>query len=365
MAKGTQRKLAAIVSADVVGYSRLMGADEAGTLAALESHRRELIDPLVARFDGRIVKTMGDGLLLEFPSAVNAVDFSLELQRGLAARNEEIAEERRIVFRIGVNLGDIVVEDDDIFGDGVNLAARLQEIAEPGAVCLAGGVYEQLAGRGDQKFEALGYRKLKNIGQPVRVYQARVIEPHKNEDARVGWPYLVAAKESKPMASGGCLCGKVRFEIWGEPSAIGYCHCRMCQLALGGPVSAWMACEKRFVTFSGERPKIYRSSEISERAFCGDCGTSLYTDIKALGDSGFYSIRVATLDHPEDFPPSCHFGVESQLPWLEINDDLPRIRTEDDPELAACWTSVGEPKGGPTPGTAEDRHRARLKDRED
>ena len=142
---------------------------------------------------------------------------------------------------------------------------------------------------------------------------------------------MVATKEREPVASGGCFCGNVRFEIWGEPSAIGYCHCRMCQLALGGPVSAWMACEKRFVKFLGDAP-------------------------------GFYSIRLATLDNPEDFPPTCHFGVESQLPWLEINDDLPRIRTEDDPELAACWTGVGQPKGGPTPGTAEERQRSKLKD---
>lgn len=338
-----------------------MGADEAGTLAALEAHRTELIDPLVAKFDGRIVKTMGDGLLLEFPSAVNAVEFSLSLQRGVAARNEDIDEDRHIVFRIGVNLGDIVIEGEDIFGDGVNLASRLQEIAQPGAVCLAGGVYEQVAGRIDHKFEDLGYRKLKNIGQPVRVHQAGVIDAQSDEETRIGWPYLVAAKERKPVASGGCLCGNVRFEIWGEPSAVGYCHCRMCQLALGGPVSAWMACEKKFVKFVGDAPKIYQSSLIAERAFCGSCGTSIYTDIKALGTSDFYSIRLATLDNPQDFPPSCHFGVESQLPWLEINDDLPRIRTEDDPELAACWTRIGQPKSGPTPGTAEERRRSRLK----
>lgn len=361
MVKGAQRRLAAIVSADVVGYSRLMGEDEVGTLATLGAGRTKLIDPLVKKFDGRIVKSMGDGLLLEFPSAVNAVEFSIDVQKGMAVRNEEIDEDRQIVFRIGINLGDIVVEGEDIFGDGVNLAARLQEICEPGAVCLAGGVYGQVSGRSDQKFEDLGYRKLKNIRQPVRVHQARVMDAQSDEDTRIGWPYLVATKERKPVASGGCFCGDVRFEIWGEPSAIGYCHCRMCQLALGGPVSAWMACEKKFVKFLGDAPKVYQSSQISERAFCGNCGTSLYTDIKALGTSGFYSMRLATLDNPEDFPPSCHFGVENQLPWLEIADDLPRIRTEEDPELAACWTEIGQPKGGPTPGTAEERRRSKLK----
>jgi len=361
MVKSTQRRLAAVVSADVVGYSRLMGVDEVGTLAALAARRTDLIDPLVAKFDGRIVKTMGDGLLLEFPSAVDAVEFSFELQRGLAAHNEKIDEDRQIVLRIGVNLGDIIIEGEDIFGDGVNLAARLQEMAEPGAICVAGSVYEQVSGRGDHNFEDLGYRKLKNIGKPVRVLQARVIDAQRGDDTRIGWPHLVAAKERKPIASGGCFCGNVRYELWGEPSAIGYCHCRMCQLALGGPVSAWIACEKRFVKFLGDAPKIYKSSEISERAFCGNCGTSIYTEIKAMSTSDFYSLRLATLDNPEDFPPSCHFGVENQLPWLEINDDLPRIRTEDDPALSACWTKVGQPKGGPTPGTAEERRRTNLK----
>jgi hypothetical protein len=170
---------------------------------------------------------------------------------------------------------------------------------------------------------------------------------------------MTGAREKRPVASGGCFCGDVRFEIWGEPSGTGYCHCRMCQLALGAPVNAWVAYEKALVGFSGEAPKIYRSSPIAERAFCGNCGTSLYTVIEGPGTSGYYSIRLATLDKPGDFPPACHFGVESQLPWLEINDDLPRIRTEDDPELSACWTAAGHPKSGPTPGTAEQRRRAR------
>ena len=128
----TQRRLAAIVAADVVGYSRLMGMDEAGTLAALRQHRAELIDPAIAEFGGRIVKTMGDGLLLEFPSVVDAVQCALQVQNAMAARNENIAEDRRIVFRIGINLGDIIIDGDDIHGDGINIAARLEGLAEPG-----------------------------------------------------------------------------------------------------------------------------------------------------------------------------------------------------------------------------------------
>ncbi|MFP6774606.1 MAG: adenylate/guanylate cyclase domain-containing protein, partial [Alphaproteobacteria bacterium] len=134
MAEGTQRRLAAIVSADVVGYSRLMGVDETGTLDALRAHRAELIDAKIFAHGGRIVKTMGDGLLLEFPSVVNATRCVVEIQQGMIERNQGVDEDRRIIFRIGVNLGDIIIEGEDILGDGVNIAARLQEIAEPGGV---------------------------------------------------------------------------------------------------------------------------------------------------------------------------------------------------------------------------------------
>ncbi len=125
MTEGGKRRLAAIVVADVVGYARLMGADEIGALAGLRAHRGELIDPLIARHGGRIVKTMGDGLLLEFASVVAAVQCSIEVQEGMSRRNAEVPDDKRIAFRIGINLGDIIIENDDIFGDGVNVAARL------------------------------------------------------------------------------------------------------------------------------------------------------------------------------------------------------------------------------------------------
>ena len=131
MSEGTQRRLAAIVSADVVGYSRLMGVDETGTLATLRTHRAELIDAKIAEHGGRIVKTMGDGLLLEFPSVVNAVKCSIEVQQGMAERNADVPEDRRLTFRVGVNLGDVAAEGDDIHGDGVNITARLQAACPP------------------------------------------------------------------------------------------------------------------------------------------------------------------------------------------------------------------------------------------
>src|SRR5688572_13480144 len=131
------RRLAAIVSIDVVGYSRLMGVDEGGTLATLKAHRRELIDPKIAEYDGRIVKTLGDGLLLEFPSVVEAVRCAVDVQRGMAERNASVPADRRIEFRIGINLGDIIIDEGDIFGDGVNVAARIQTLADVGGICVS------------------------------------------------------------------------------------------------------------------------------------------------------------------------------------------------------------------------------------
>src|SRR5215469_2547659 len=138
------RRLAAIVSADVAGYSRLMGLDESRTLATLKAHRRELIDPKIAEYGGRIVKTTGDGLLLEFPSVVEAVRCAVDVQRGMAECNADVAPDERIEFRVGVNVGDIIIDDEDIYGDGVNVAARLQALAEPGGICASKVVRDQV-----------------------------------------------------------------------------------------------------------------------------------------------------------------------------------------------------------------------------
>ncbi len=333
-----------------------MGEDESGTLTNLQKHRSEFIDPLIAQHHGRIVKAMGDGLLLEFSSVVNAAQCAIDFQKGMVRRNESVDESRRITFRVAVNTGDVIVEGEDIFGDGVNVATRLQEISQPGGVCLSGVVFDQISGNSDQKFKDLGYRKLKNISQPVRVYQASLAPDHSDGEAPAGWPYLTGKKERKPVASGGCLCGSTRFEIWGEPEAVGYCHCRFCQLALGAPLNAVVVYEEKYLSFEGDQPQVYKSSQIAERAFCGTCGTSLYTYLKADESQLFYySMRLATMDNPEDFPPSCHFGVESKLPWLDVNDSLPRIRTEYDPGMSASWTAVGQPKSGPKLGTAVER----------
>src|SRR2546426_11045413 len=147
-----------------------MGRDDSATLAGLKAHRRELIDPKIAEHDGRIVKTTGDGLLLEFPSVVDAVRCGVDLQRGMTERNEGIAPDKRLEFRIGINVGDIIIDGDDIFGDGVNVAARLEALAEPGGICISGKVYNEVAEKLDCHFEDHGLQRVKNIVLPVRVY---------------------------------------------------------------------------------------------------------------------------------------------------------------------------------------------------
>ena len=165
-----ERRLSAIMATDVVGYSRLMGANEVGTLTNLKSHRAELIDPTIAEHQGRIVKQTGDGMLVEFPSVVNAVDCAAEIQRDMRVRNADIPEDRRIEFRIGINLGDVIAEDDDIFGDGVNVAARLESVATPGGIAISSSVRENVGNRLDLIFEDMGEKELKNIDFPMRVY---------------------------------------------------------------------------------------------------------------------------------------------------------------------------------------------------
>jgi adenylate cyclase len=182
-----ERRLAAIFAADVAGYSRLIGADEEGTLARLKAHRRELIDPTIAEHQGRIVKTTGDGVLAEFASPVKAVRCAIDVQHGMAGRNAGVPEGQRIEFRIGINLGDVIVEDDgDIYGDGVNVAARLENIAEPGAVYISRTVRDFVDGTPELVLEDLGERELKNIARPVQVF--RIAPPQTAGAAQAGPP---------------------------------------------------------------------------------------------------------------------------------------------------------------------------------
>src|SRR5215469_9254664 len=168
-----QRRLAAILAADVVGYSRLMEQDEAGTMAILRGRRKEVLKPLVARHHGRIFKATGDGVLIEFGSAVDAVECAVDLQRDMAAANSESPDARRIMLRIGVNLGDVMIEGSDLYGEGVNIAARLEALAEPEGVIVARTVFNHVRGKVKLGFDDLGEQQLKNIAEPVRIYRLR------------------------------------------------------------------------------------------------------------------------------------------------------------------------------------------------
>jgi TolB-like protein/class 3 adenylate cyclase len=186
------RRLAAIVAVDVAGYSRLMGLDEVGTARTLREHRA-VTDALVAKHGGRLVKSTGDGALLEFPSVVDAVECAVAVQAVMAHRNEDVPVDCRMLFRIGINLGDILIEGDDILGDGVNVAARLEGIAEPGCICLSSSAYDQVRGKVAVEFADLGEQRLKNIEHAVRVYAAR------SKDLGIVAPLLHSAPEPPPL----------------------------------------------------------------------------------------------------------------------------------------------------------------------
>ena len=204
-----ERKLAAIVATDVVGYSRLMAADEAGTHARLKALRKDFLEPKTAEYHGRVVKLMGDGALIEFASVVDAVECAAALQNGVAERQGELPEDQRIAFRIGINIGDIIIEDGDIYGDGVNIAARLEGLAEPGGVCVARNVYSQVKSKVAFGFEPLGEHRVKNIPEPVTVYRllldpgqlARTARPWAGMP-RPGWAALGAVALALLAAAG-------------------------------------------------------------------------------------------------------------------------------------------------------------------
>lgn len=166
-----ERRLTTILAADVVGYSRLMAADESATLAQLKTHRKELLEPKTAEYHGRGVKLMGDGTLMEFGSVVDAVNFAVDVQWAMVERNAKVPEDQRIIYRVGINIGDIIVEGDDIYGDGVNVAARLEALAEPGGICISRTVFNPVRNKVVLAFEDLGESQVKNIPDPVRVYR--------------------------------------------------------------------------------------------------------------------------------------------------------------------------------------------------
>ena len=210
---GVERRLAAILAADVVGYSRLMAADEAGTHARLKALRKRFIEPTIAAHHGRTVKLMGDGALVEFASVVDAVQCAVEIQRAMAERETDVADDRRIRFRVGVNLGDVIIEGDDIYGDGVNIAARLEGLAEPGGIVVSGTAFDHAKNKAQAGFRFLGRQQVKNMPEPVRAYQV-LLDPEAvntviddegpSAPFRWRWPAMAAAAVAViALASGG------------------------------------------------------------------------------------------------------------------------------------------------------------------
>ena len=323
--------------ADLVGYSRLMSEDEAGTLEAVNIHRREVFDPEVARHGGRIVKLMGDGTLVEFPSVVEAVQCATAVQHKMTT-----ASDSRIMLRIGVNLGDVIIEGDDIFGNGVNVAARLQELAEPGGICISGSVFEQIEGKVDHRFTDLGTQEVKNIPKPVHVYGdfARVM--HKSRETKSRPFFDAVNSETAVQATGGCLCGDIRYEVVKPAIDSGYCQCKMCQRFSGAPIIAGVTFPKDGVRFSKGIPTYYRSSAIAERGFCPRCGSSLTYRPVARRWTGWIFIFAGSFDSGVEFSPEWHLGIESHVPWLSVSDELPKVRCDESPGLVQAYAEAEE-----------------------
>ena len=340
-AQGAMRRLAVILVADMVGYSHLVEADEEGTIARMIEHRSVLIDPKIEQHHGRIVKSTGDGLLVEFASPVEAVRCAVEIQRCLIESEAAIPEGRRIQYRMGINLGDIVVEGDDILGDGVNVAARLESIAEPDGVWISGSVYEQIHGKIDLAFDDLGHRKVKNIDHSIHVYRAHLkdFSPGIQSQPLLNCDSNMIDRSS--LITGRCLCGDIRYEISAPAIGAAFCHCRMCQRSIGAAVNAWVAFPNNAVRFTSGEPKYYSSSPIAMRGFCATCGTSLTYKLMKPEELPFLVFTIASLDKPEDHTPTWHGGTESQMPWLDIHDDLPRTKCEEASDLRSAWESVG------------------------
>jgi class 3 adenylate cyclase len=337
MEKRLTRKLAAILYADVVGYSRLTSHEEEQTHHKLDAGLN-LLTNVIAAHEGHKVHEAGDAILAEFQGVTAAVESAVEFQRQMSEQNASLADDKRLEFRVGVNLGEVIHDRDDIYGDGVNVSARIQELAEPGGICISGTVFEQVNGKVDYIFDDLGHQKVKNIAKTIRVYAVRLSD---TSSSTGHGPFFGKSDTKQLLTTGRCLCGEVRFEISAPAMAINFCHCRMCQRWAGAPLSASATFPKEAVRFTQGEPKYYQSSPIAERGFCATCGSSLIFRGSVPQWSGWIAVRVASLDNPQDFPPTWHVGVESQMPWADINDNLPRVRTEDSPGIAEAWESAG------------------------
>ncbi|MEX0303676.1 MAG: GFA family protein [Leisingera sp.] len=337
-----ERRLTVILSMDVVGYSRLTEADEEGTFERLAMLSQQVIEPELAVHAGRVFKRMGDGLLAEFASPVEALRCALALQTGIGKAEAEQPDNSRILYRIGLNLGDVLVEGTDLLGDGVNIAARLESEADPGGILLSSAVYEQVAGRITADLDDLGHRKLKNISHPVHTYRVRIGDAPSPVAAQPLFDFG-GGPEKVPLVRGRCLCGHLSFEVTEAAVGSGYCHCRFCQRFTGAPAFSWTAFPANAVHFGPAAPKWFDSSPIARRGFCPQCGSALSYQLMKPEVSSFMVLSTMSLERPEDFAPTWHAGIESKMPWFDLADDLPRTACSESKDLQRAWASVGRP----------------------
>ena len=335
------RQLTAILYADAVGYSRLTGINEEQTHKKL-TDSISLFNEVIFSYGGTQINEAGDAVLAEFPSVTSAVNFAVKFQRNMAVKNAEQPEDERLEFRVGVHIGEVIRDRNDIYGDGVNISARIQELAEPGGICVSSAVYDLVQTKVEHVFDDLGYQNFKNIAQSVHVYAIKLFDMPSRKKQGLFFDTL---GNTRPPITGGCLCGGIRFEINGEDHRTTYCHCRMCQLFTGAPASLGTGFLKKDFRVTQGEPKTYASSLIAERVFCPTCSTSLW--MSWFDSPEWLYVFTVCLDHPENFPPATHMGIESQIPWHNLHDDLPRLRCEDSPELVEAWESVGVSKTDP------------------
>ena len=336
-----KRRQAVILISDIEGYSRMMGRDEVGTLTMLQKHRFAVIDPTVGQFRGRVVKSMGDGLLIEFQTVRDAVACAIDLQERIRRLNGQARGGLEITYRIGINRGEIIAEKNDIFGDGVNVAARLQEVADPEGVAVSSAVFADMEPEQQNGFTDIGAHRFKNIERPVRVYH-HGLRPEDQATHTAFRPFVDLPLPDQAVATGGCLCGHVRYQASQAPLGSMLCHCSICRRFSGAPVLGGTTFLTEAITFTRAQPKFYRSSSIAKRGFCPECGTSISYHGLVGRWTKWMMVFTATLDDPENHPPTYHLGVEGAMPWLHIVDDLPRMECKDSPSLVDAYHAVGE-----------------------
>ncbi len=331
-----ERKLAAILAADVVGFAGLVSKDEDGALSALDHLISQIVRVQIEAHRGRIFKLLGDGILAEFTSTIEAVNCAIGIQKALAIDARKSGDERALQLRIGVSVGDVAIQGDDLLGDGVNVASRLQTMADPAGIAVSAEVMGQIRGRISIEMEDCGYRKLKESDAPIHVFKTG-----QSKGQVQGLFDFDDEALAEQLITGSWLCGSVRIEISLPPISTGYCHCRICQKFTGSAMSTWTAFPSAGVSFPDKEPQYFASSPIAERGFCSSCGSSLAYRLVRPNPAAYLVLFTSCLDTPDEFGPKVHGGIESKMPWLDILDDFPRTTCAESRVLQEAWSSVG------------------------